>query len=817
MTQYTTWNSREGDVPEGFDYVIKIQGAGGAIVGTITTTVVPDAYGPRMDSFYWTAFAGGHTSLGHWSTLVDAIAEIILAHDPSRSVDEARTLAARSYGVYPPAGITHEEARGSKFAPDLVRTPLQDPFSDVAASDDAAGIRTGITANPYNRPAPLDAPAGALIVALRAAPEGDVLWTQEGDAWWIARNAPMDVLLRAGDLLGIQYLDSYSQIALADEVTKAARESAAAGTVGERELNAASAGICTVTGWFTTNAGPSLHYTLEGPNGQVLDYWRMPDGTAGAQIKAGNQWLDLGEQDPRYQPVMIAVREHEATRPDFARYNNPRTAIGDHASPAVGELRHFRDTSALYADHSTWYTLHSQAAYEGMIRASREHGNQVAAGEKFDLSRLPAEARALHDHALACGWDTSIHEKEVTASGRPARVHALSFWRGHGDDTERIYRAWVDGRHHDDGSPPIAELIEMVSSPRAHATRPAEQAAAATGEARQPAPWLDEILGTAADMSPDTETEIRRAAAYHFQLYGEALGEAWGVYAARQAAKAVLVRAAADSDPGVQAANRAEWQALERANRLHAAAGPDGQAVPGTPEGQAADAADHEFRELHEKYRDVHSAATGRCRAEISQAWREADMNFVGSHRAELEAADPEGYRDILEAFMEGSAEDETARILAEFGTPGKRSIVDFPDRVKPGSPTSGGATLSTPARPGAHDETAAKAAWAGRTADQLVAALARKGWSRDSVRDACRRAASDGTATTMNNAGDLAAFVTFGDTEVDLWDAQIKPVDVATIRHGAQGSVTALGAGSARSRTNRARHDPHRARGRGR
>ena len=52
--QYTTWNSREGDVPEGFDYVVKIQGAGGAIAGTVTVTVVPDAYGPRMDSLYWT-------------------------------------------------------------------------------------------------------------------------------------------------------------------------------------------------------------------------------------------------------------------------------------------------------------------------------------------------------------------------------------------------------------------------------------------------------------------------------------------------------------------------------------------------------------------------------------------------------------------------------------------------------------------------------------------------------------------------------------------------------------------------------------------
>jgi hypothetical protein len=74
-----------------------------------------------------------------------------------------------------------------------------------------------------HKPAPLDVPAGALIAALRAAPEGDVLWSKEGDAWWIARRAPMDVLLRAGDLLRIPHLDHYSQIALADEVTRAAR------------------------------------------------------------------------------------------------------------------------------------------------------------------------------------------------------------------------------------------------------------------------------------------------------------------------------------------------------------------------------------------------------------------------------------------------------------------------------------------------------------------------------------------------------------------------------------------------------------------
>ena len=91
-------------------------------------------------------------------------------------------------------------------------------------------------------------------------------------------------------------------------------------------------------------------------------------------------------------------------------------------------------------------------------------------------------------------------------------------------------------------------------------------------------------------------------------------------------------------------------------------------------------------------------------------------------------------------------------------------------------------------------DTTASKTTWTGRTKEQLVAALARKGWSRDSVRDACDQAASDGSATTADIAGDLVALVTFGDTEVDLWDAEIKTGDGAALRHSMQAPVTVLG-----------------------
>lgn len=96
------------------------------------------------------------------------------------------------------------------------------------ANREARGIAPEAAPSRHDQPAPLDAPAGALIAALRAAPEAGEPWIREGDARWIARSAPMAVLLRAGDLLRIPDLDWYSQIALADEVTRVARDPAAA-------------------------------------------------------------------------------------------------------------------------------------------------------------------------------------------------------------------------------------------------------------------------------------------------------------------------------------------------------------------------------------------------------------------------------------------------------------------------------------------------------------------------------------------------------------------------------------------------------------
>ena len=97
---------------------------------------------------------------------------------------------------------------------------------------------------------------------------------------------------------------------------------------------AAEADPCTVTGYFVTNTGPTLHYTLTSPAGHVLGYWRNPDGNVGAQIKAGDHWTALAGQDHRYQAVIEGVREYEARNPHLAGYNNP----GPAARPEPGTV-----------------------------------------------------------------------------------------------------------------------------------------------------------------------------------------------------------------------------------------------------------------------------------------------------------------------------------------------------------------------------------------------------------------------------------------------------------------------------------------------
>jgi hypothetical protein len=172
--------------------------------------------------------------------------------------------------------------------------------------------------------------------------------------------------------------------------------------------------------------------------------------------------------------------------------------------------------------------------------------------------------------------------------------------------------------------------------------------------ADHPAPWLEEILRTAGDISPASASAIQHAAEHAHQDSAGEWGEAWGEYAARQAAKAVLAGVATESDPTVQAALRARRQAREYADRLFAdAAGPDGRADLDTPQGLAFYLADQAADELHEEYSQAHGAASGRYHAEVNQAWRNADMDFLRSHHAELESADPEGLTGIIGRLTE--------------------------------------------------------------------------------------------------------------------------------------------------------------------
>jgi hypothetical protein len=200
------------------------------------------------------------------------------------------------------------------------------------------------------------------------------------------------------------------------------------------------------------------------------------------------------------------------------------------------------------------------------------------------------------------------------------------------------------------------------------------------------ASWLDEIQRTAGDISPATATEIQRVAEYAYQQYAEHWGQAWGQYAARQSAKEVLAGVATETDPEVVAAHCAYRKAQEHADRLFAAsAGPDGRADLDTPEGLAAWVADHEAGERYEEFREVWGEATRRYSAEVNHAWRKADADFMTAHRADLQAAWPEGFAQVSAepsaVVREGAAatDPDTAR-LAAASFPGQPATgLDFP------------------------------------------------------------------------------------------------------------------------------------------
>ncbi len=146
----------------------------------------------------------------------------------------------------------------------------------------------------------------------------------------------------------------------------------------------------------------------------------------------------------------------------------------------------------------------------------------------------------------------------------------------------------------------------------------------------------------AGDISPAAAAEVERAAWHGYRQYDAHWGPSWGQLAARSHAKGMLARLATEADPAVEAARRAWREAQAHADGLFtAAAGPDGRADLGTPEGKAAHAADHEAGHLHGGYTRAWAWAFGQHSAEIQQAWTHADAGFMSAHAADLEAAWP--------------------------------------------------------------------------------------------------------------------------------------------------------------------------------
>ena len=173
--------------------------------------------------------------------------------------------------------------------------------------------------------------------------------------------------------------------------------------------------------------------------------------------------------------------------------------------------------------------------------------------------------------------------------------------------------------------------------------------------AEHPAPWLEEILRAAGDISSATAATIQRAAEYGYSLPDD--GEAWAQWAARHQAKIALAGLATESDPSVITALRAYREAREHADSLsEAATGPDGNHKDIlTPEGLAFYLADHAAAAAHEACVGVYRAASERYDGRVSLAWREADIGFLRSNQAELQAADPESFKSILATFGKDS------------------------------------------------------------------------------------------------------------------------------------------------------------------
>jgi hypothetical protein len=223
---------------------------------------------------------------------------------------------------------------------------------------------------------------------------------------------------------------------------------------------------------------------------------------------------------------------------------------------------------------------------------------------------------------------------------------------------------------------------DPFADPFAAAPTPAQATAAGTP------PWLDEILRAADDISPATAERIRLSADETYRQYSVAVSEAWAQHAARNAAKTVLANIATESRPVVQAAFRRYQDAAEQANRLLAAAG----GTTGTRDTGAADnrdtvsrldavAARREAAALGRTFRNTFTATKVRYAAEVRKAWRQADKDFLVTHRAALEAADPAGFARQLRESAEDSAPSA--------GRSGNTSLTRSP-RTRPASRQTG-------------------------------------------------------------------------------------------------------------------------------
>ena len=171
------------------------------------------------------------------------------------------------------------------------------------------------------------------------------------------------------------------------------------------------------------------------------------------------------------------------------------------------------------------------------------------------------------------------------------------------------------------------------------------------------APWLDEILRTAGDISPAAAGRVQRAAEYGYHLPDRGDGEAWAQWAARHQAKIELADLATENDPCVKEAHQVYREAREHAESLsEAATGPGGKRKDIlTPEGLAFYLADHAAESAHEAFVKVYRTASQRYEDRIRQGWREADLGFLRTRRAELEATLPLEFGDILATFGEAA------------------------------------------------------------------------------------------------------------------------------------------------------------------